>query len=38
MIRPQDGNGDGNAICDVGSYEYRFIVADHLTYIPLIRR
>ncbi|MDO8630574.1 MAG: choice-of-anchor Q domain-containing protein, partial [Phycisphaerales bacterium] len=22
MIRPQDGNGDGTAICDIGAYEY----------------
>ena len=28
MPRPQDGDGDGEAICDVGSYEYSLVILD----------
>jgi len=27
-IRPQDGNGDGSAICDIGAYEYPMNLAN----------
>jgi len=32
--RPQDGDGNGTAICDVGSYE--FTTLSHELYLPLI--
>lgn len=32
--RPQDGDGNGTAICDVGSYE--FVDLTHKVYLPLI--
>ena len=36
--RPQDGDGDGTAVCDVGSYEREpFIPTDYI-YLPLVLR
>jgi hypothetical protein len=32
--RPQDGNGDGNAVCDLGAYEWWAPVA--WVYLPLV--
>jgi CSLREA domain-containing protein len=34
--RPQDGDGNGTAICDAGSYEYKRTT--NLLYLPLILR
>ncbi len=34
--RPQDGDDDGTAVCDVGAYE--LTVADKLIYLPLVVR
>lgn len=34
VARPQDGNGDGTPICDVGSYEYER--PDAWVYLPVI--
>jgi CSLREA domain-containing protein len=34
--RPQDGDDDGTAVCDVGAYE--LAVADKLIYLPLVLR
>lgn len=36
MARPQDGNGDGSAICDVGAYEYRLAVPVDWIYLPFV--
>jgi len=30
--RPLDGNGDGLAVCDIGSFEYFLSI----TYLPLV--
>jgi len=35
VIRPQDGNGDGNAVCDIGSYE---APSTHFIFLPLITK
>ncbi|GAB4560155.1 MAG: hypothetical protein Kow0047_06610 [Anaerolineae bacterium] len=34
VTRPQDGDGDGNAICDVGAYEF----VAYRIYLPLVLR
>jgi CSLREA domain-containing protein len=34
VSRPQDGDGDGNAVCDVGAYEF----AAHRVCLPLVLR
>jgi len=34
LTRPIDGDGDGNAVCDMGSYEYRLVTA--WLYLALI--
>jgi hypothetical protein len=36
VARPQDGDGNGSAICDVGSFEYTR--ATNFLYLPLILR
>jgi CSLREA domain-containing protein len=38
VARPQDGNGDSVAVCDIGSYEYKPFVPTAFLYLPLIRR
>jgi len=38
VARPQDGNGDSAAICDVGSYEYWLFTPTNWLYLPLVRR
>jgi hypothetical protein len=35
MARPVDGDGDGDAVCDMGAYEWRVLAAR--IYLPLIR-
>ena len=37
-IRPLDGDGDSNIICDVGAYEYDPAHPPHWTFLPLITR
>jgi len=34
-LRPQDGNGDGISICDIGAYEYGYPYAIN-AYLPLV--
>jgi len=36
--RPADGDGDGDAVCDMGAYEYRPPGAFHPVYLPLVVR
>lgn len=36
--RPVDGNGDGNAVCDIGAYEFGAIIPNAWLYLPLIMR
>lgn len=36
VTRPQDGNGDGSAVCDRGAYEYLLLRGS--TYLPLVQR
>jgi predicted outer membrane repeat protein len=36
--RPLDGNGDGTAVCDIGSYEYKPFVPTNFLYLPLVLR
>ena len=33
ISRPVDGDGDGDAVCDIGAYEYQ---ATYWLYLPLI--
>lgn len=41
-LRPADGDDDGRAVCDIGSYEYNAVVPDptvkNFTYLPLIQK
>lgn len=38
VVRPQDGNNDGTATCDIGSYEAVFSALTNKLYLPLILR